>query len=203
MIGIWKSRQGTEGARGAKGAKGSACAGFTLVELMIVVAIVAVLVAVAVVSYGKYVNNGRVVEAQKLVGQIQTLQEQYFQANGVYCNASTTSCTSTSAPTWHPTTAAGMEAKTWDPAGSSLTGWTTLGMSTIETGRTYFSLVTSAGVSSDTFALRGDASSLGLTAGTPWFYVKARADMNADGAPYTEISATNIRTQIIVRNQGE
>ena len=178
-------------------------AGFTLIELMIVVAVVAVLAGISVVAYSRHMKNGRIVEAHEMIGQIQMRQESYFQTAGSYCNASGGgNCTEGGAPTYHPTLSTDFTPQVWDPTTAGLPGWTDLSVR-VPKGRLYFSYVSAAGIPSDSYATRGDAAALGLSAGRPWYYIIARADMGADGAPYTEISVTNLREHEVIQNRGE
>ena len=57
-------------------------AGFTLVELMLAVAIVGVLTAIAVPSYSKYVDRGRVAQAQGDIVSMEVAIAQYLADNG-------------------------------------------------------------------------------------------------------------------------
>ena len=37
----------------------------------------------------------------------------------------------------------------------------------------------------------------------PWYYAMARADMDGKGSPYTELSVTSVRRQVIEKNKGQ
>ena len=185
-----------------------ASAAFTLVELMIVVAIVAVLATVAAFAYSKYAKGGRMVEAYNMLAQIQAQQETYFGDFGTYCNASGgDTCLANNAAKFHPASFE-LEAKTWNPAGSTLAAWGTgqLGVK-VDVGKTFFSYMTVAGLASDSYAMRDGSATRGLApaVGRPWYFAVARADMNSDGdtTKYTEIVVTSLRTQAIVFNEGE
>lgn len=58
--------------------------GFTLIELVIVIAIVGILSAIAFPAYTSFVQEGRRADAQNLLLQIASLQEQFFSENGSY-----------------------------------------------------------------------------------------------------------------------
>ena len=66
-------------------------AGFTLIEIMIVVAIIAILAAIALPSYSRYVQRGRLTEATSKLADLRTKMEQYFQDKRNY-GASGTGC---------------------------------------------------------------------------------------------------------------
>ena len=53
--------------------------GFTLIEVMIVVAIIAILSAIAMPSYTRHVQRGRLTEATSKLADLRTRMEQYFQ----------------------------------------------------------------------------------------------------------------------------
>ncbi len=53
--------------------------GFTLIEVMIVVAIIAILSAIAMPSYSRFVQRGRLTEATSKLSDLRTRMEQYFQ----------------------------------------------------------------------------------------------------------------------------
>lgn len=166
---------------------------FTLVELMIVVAIVAALAGVALYAYSRHINSSRIVEAHELLGRIMLQQEAYYSANGSYCNASTTPST------YQPAIGGDFIAKTWNPPST----WDGLAL-TVDKGATYFSYLVVAGSGPTFAAVSGDeTASLGVTTGRPWYYAIARADMKHDGTPYTELSVTSQRTNIVVQNEGE
>ena len=168
-------------------------AGFTLVELMIVVAIVAILAVVATVAYTRYLRNSRVIEAQELLGQIQLRQEAYFEANGYYCNASLAD------GNFHPAFTDGVfDEQDWAPAGN----WASLGVR-VDRGKTYFSYSVVAGAAVGGFALTARATALGLAAGRPWYYAEARADMDQQGTPYTQVIVTSLRRQPVTFNGGQ
>ena len=63
--------------------------GFTLIEIMIVVAIVAILAAIAMPSYARHVQRGRLTEATSKLSDLRTKMEQYFQDKRNYGTAGT------------------------------------------------------------------------------------------------------------------
>jgi type IV pilus assembly protein PilE len=62
-------------------------AGFTLIELMIVVAVIAILAAVAYPSYAEYLRKSRRAEAQSVLMDIATRQQQLLLDTRAYADA--------------------------------------------------------------------------------------------------------------------
>ena len=63
--------------------------GFTLIEVMVVVAIVAILSAIAMPSYTRHVQRGRLTEATSKLSDLRTQMEQYFQDKRNYGTSGT------------------------------------------------------------------------------------------------------------------
>lgn len=66
--------------------------GFTLIELLIVVAIVGILTSIAVPSYSRYIQRGKVAEATSALSDWRNRAERYYQDNRNYtamCAATT------------------------------------------------------------------------------------------------------------------
>ena len=62
---------------------------FTLIEVMIVIAIIAILTAVALPSYTRYVQRGRLTEATAKLSDMRTRLEVFFQDNRKYGTSGT------------------------------------------------------------------------------------------------------------------
>jgi type IV pilus assembly protein PilE len=72
-----------------RGGVARGAAGFTLIEVMIVIAIIAILTAVALPSYTRYVQRGRLTEATAKLSDMRTRLEVFFQDNRKYGTSGT------------------------------------------------------------------------------------------------------------------
>ena len=175
--------------------------GFTLIEMMIVVVIIAVLVTVAIIAYTRHIKKTRLVKEKVFVSKIQALQETYFQQHGIYLNV-----TGPGSP--YPAAIPTGDPIPWNPDPST-TLWDELGARP-EAGHTYLQWFVAASTptahattTSHPSASFSNAAAAGLTSGVPWYYIYARGDLANDGAPYTEIFATSVKTEIWDRNEGD
>jgi prepilin-type N-terminal cleavage/methylation domain-containing protein len=196
--------------------------GFTLIELMIVVVIIAVLATVAIVAYTRHLKSGRLVDAQTFISVIQARQETYFQANGVYSDASGGGQGTSN---FYPTFQTGEPvAKNWDtsPSGDNLPGWYQLGAAP-EKRVAYFQFNVRASWATDTppHKLHTQASALGIPAqpqaidagpnAVPWYYIMARGNLDGQGScgtppaegDCTILWSTSSRAEIVLRGEGK
>ncbi len=60
-----------------------------MIEIMIVVAIIAILTAIALPSYSRYIQRGRLTEATAKLSDLRTKMEQYFQDKRNYGTSGT------------------------------------------------------------------------------------------------------------------
>ena len=72
--------------------------GFTLIEIMIVVVIVGILSMVALPSYRDYVVRGKIPDATSNLASKRVQNEQFFQDNRTYVNATGCAADTTSSP---------------------------------------------------------------------------------------------------------
>jgi len=196
--------------------------GFTLIELMIVVAIVAILVTVAIVSYTRYIKNGRILDGRAFITTIQARQESYFQRFGYYVDVT--------GHAFYPALATDEPvAKEWCPSGTCPgNNWDALGARP-EKGSTYFQFIVYASIPvwDNTnhvmvHALAGSAATLGIPAQPlattgrpqhPWYYAIGQADMDGSGAACpgdpptlgecTVVYTTSARSEIVTLNEGK
>lgn len=191
-----KSRTGVRRARG-----------FTLVELAIVVVIVGVLAVIAVVGYRKLILNGKVTEAQNVMGAIKIAQQDFFAERGTYADIGSTFCpVQQGCPNCK-----GNQKTQWDSACNGGVGTMSL-LAVHVADPVLFGYRTRGGPSwggTDMFA--GPAvgwMTWGNNAsqnGRPFFQIHAMADVNNDGtaSTMTEFATSSHTNQIFGNNVGE
>ncbi len=173
--------------------------GFTLIELMIVVVIVGVLAAVAGVSYRKYSNRSRNVEALAMMGEFRAKEEAYRTEFNAYLST------------------AAAETNLWPVIGSCLAGqvepcpkavagapaaWTTLGIKPQKT-QLYCGYVVIAGATGAAASGKG-AALLGVAAQpAPWYYIRAECDNSASVAGATEFLTAMNTTTVTTANENK
>jgi type IV pilus assembly protein PilA len=165
--------------------------GFTLIELMIVVTIVGVLAVLAVVGYRKIVLSSKMTEANGMISAIRIAQEAYKSERGIYADIGATPCPRS-----------GLEVpiiKTvWAPTCNGGTAtWATLPVHV--DGPVQFGYATMASGAPNGF---GVVDVAGLDTTIPWYIVHAQADLDGQGAPYTELVATSQGNNIWSKGDG-
>lgn len=157
--------------------------GFTLIELMITVAIIAVLALLAGVGYARWIRTSKTGEATAMLSAIKGAEESYKAETYRYLDVSGTPG-GTSVLTFYPLSSPNDQRATWNPAscvGTPIcTAFVRLNISADNT---------SAGVYYRYGATAGAATGANFTfdgrtypvANDPWFVVKAKGDLNADG----------------------
>ena len=172
-----------------------ASGGFTLVELAIVVAIVGVLSVIAVVGYRKITLSAKVSEAQNMISAIRIAQEDYKVERGTYASLGTTN--------WCPSPGTTQKKTGWDTACDGGTGaWSKLPVHV--DGPVQFGYQTvAAGATLPSFTWIDMTAGAAVATTRPWYVIMARADLNADGALYTELVGTSFQNTIFSRQEGE
>ncbi|MBX3192426.1 MAG: prepilin-type N-terminal cleavage/methylation domain-containing protein [Labilithrix sp.] len=176
--------------------RGKARAGFTLVELAVVVTIVGVLAVIAVVGYRKLTLSSKITEAETMISAIRIAQEDYKTERGLYANVGGTYC---------PSNGATQHKWGWNPAcagGGTVPDWRALPVHT-ESGL-QFGYATVAGT-------KNPGTPLGLSwvnfasapNDVPWYVIHAKADLNNDGAVFSELVGTSFQGTIFTNNVGE
>ncbi|GAB3475279.1 pilin [Marinomonas epiphytica] len=70
--------------------------GFTLLELMVVIAIISIIASVSAPSFIRHISKAKLVEAQNIASQHQSLIEEYILLNGAFPSADTFNAVKTS-----------------------------------------------------------------------------------------------------------
>jgi type IV pilus assembly protein PilA len=165
---------------------------FTLVELAVVVTIVGVLAVIAVVGYRKITLSAKVTEAQNMISAIRIAQEDFKVERGTYANLS--------ALGWCPSDGT-MQGKTdWNvPACAA---WATLPVHV--DGPVQFGYRTVAAPAAvPAYPWINMAAGVAQAATRPWYVIEARADLNGDGALFTELVGTSFQNTIFTNQVGE
>ena len=179
----------------ARRARRARRAAFTLVELSIVVAIVGVLSVIAVVGYRKITLSAKVSEAQNMISAIRIAQEDYKVERGTYANLGTTN--------WCPTTGATQVKTGWDTACNGGSGtWAQLPVHV--DGPVQFGYKTYAAPAAvPTYTWINMTAGATIAATRPWYIIEAQADLNGDGALFTELVGTSFQNTIFSRQEGD
>jgi type IV pilus assembly protein PilA len=165
--------------------------GFSLIELMIVVVIVGVLAAVAGVSYRKYSNRSRNVEAMAMLGEFRAKEEAYKTEFNVYLS------TATAETTLYPQLGTCASGQT-EPCPKLLTTppaeWGQLGINP-QRRQLYCGYVAIAGLANAAPTGAGVPLLGSVAPGFPWYYLRAQCDNNATAsANHTFVTASNTTT---------
>ncbi len=180
--------------------------GFTLIELSIVVTIVGVLAVIAVVAYRKLILNGKVTEAQNVIGAIRIAQSDFYAERGTYAFIGANLCPANQCP---GNVCSGTTKTQWDSSCNGGTNtWQLLPVHVQDPVLFGYRTVggTSLPASADQFALGWMSWGCGASCvGRPYFEIHAKADVNADGAGgmFTEFATTNFTNQIFGFQVGE
>jgi type IV pilus assembly protein PilA len=170
--------------------------GFTLIELGVVVTIIGILAVIAVVAYRKMILSSKVTEAETMINAIRLAEENYKAESGVYLDISAAYCPSD-----------GMQQKkwAWDNPACASNKWAQLPVHADGPVQFGYKVFAGNGTNVQQYGLPTaliDVS--GLTSSkAPHYIVHAQADLNADGAPYTQLAGSSFTGHIYRLNEGD
>ncbi len=157
-------------------------AGFTLVEMMVVVVLVGILATLAVYGVRKYVSTSKTSEAIEMIGSIKAAEENYKDETFAYLNVSGALTKAAAYPAnFNP----GRARAQWGGAGTGSTGFAQLGITAANP--VIFAYACTAGAANTApTSPSTDSGSITIsnwptTQATPWYVVKAYADLNGNG----------------------
>lgn len=176
--------------------------GFTLVELMIVVVIVGILGTLAVYGTRRYIASSKTGEAIQLIGSIKAGEEAYKDETFSYLDVTG------SLKTFYPSNSKPGQAKVMWGGGNAdmIAKWNSIGVQ--PTAPVLFVYACRAGGPDDKIEDPTDNGDIvvgnwpSAAPGTPWYVVKAKADLNA-GDQVTTYVAPSFTNQIFSANEGE
>ncbi len=178
--------------------------GFTLVELMIVVAVVAILALIATYGTSRYIAHSKTGEAIQLIGSIKAAQESYKDETFTYLDVTK------DLDTYYPkNTKPGQQKVQWggEPA-TIAANWAMLGVQPAGPVTFVYSCVAGDGSAAPPSPAASKDTPVSVTnwptgaTGTPFYVVKAVADLHA-GGPSTTYIAPSFSNQIFSANEGD
>jgi prepilin-type N-terminal cleavage/methylation domain-containing protein len=176
--------------------------GFTLVELMIVVVIVGILGTLAVYGTRRYISSSKTGEAIQLISSIKSGEEAYKDETFSYLDVTG------SLKTFYPSNPKPGQAKVmWGGGDANIVArWNSIGVQ--PTAPVLFVYACRAGGPDDKVDDPSDNGDISVgnwpttAPGTPWYVVKARADLDSGGTLTTYV-APSFTNQIFSANEGE
>lgn len=186
----------------ARRASRSGQRGFTLVELMIVVVIVGILGTLAVYGTRRYIASSKTGEAIQLIGSIKAGEEAYKDETFSYLDVTG------SLKTFYPANSTPGQAKVmWGGGNADMVAkWNSIGVQ--PTAPVLFVYACRAGGPDDAVESPTDSGDITVgnwpsaAPGTPWYVVKAKADLDSGGNSTTYV-APSFTNQIFSANEGE
>jgi len=157
-------------------------AGFTLVEMMTVVVLVGILATLAVYGVRKYVSSSKTSEAIEMIGAIKAAEENYKDETFSYLDVSGAL---TKAAAYPANFTPGRQRAQWGGAGTGAAGFSALGITAANP--VLFAYACTAGKANTApTSPSSDSGSISIanwpsTQPTPWYVVKAYADLNGTG----------------------
>jgi type IV pilus assembly protein PilE len=187
--------------------------GFSLIEAMIVVLIVGVLAVLATLAYRRWTRSAYLAEAQDMVSNIRTAENNFFAENGGYLNVTG----SAAAPALgkgasYPSPNPGATKSSWGgPCGTcgNPNAWQALGIQASGPVSWGYSCIAGDGVQISP-SIIGSPKVNGQTIdysqmkspARPWFFVEADANLSGDGVNYMHVYAMSGTNTIYVDEEG-
>jgi len=171
-----------------------------MVEMLAVVAMIGILAALATASVRKYVAYSKSTEAGGMFMNIKLQQEAYYTDTQTYLNVSSGL---TAAASFYPANPTPGQAKmNFAGTGDGQANWQMLGVKA--DGPVYLVYACTAGAAGTTPTATGSditvASWPSAAALKPWYVVKARGDLDADGVNSVFISASFVNETFSANN---
>jgi prepilin-type N-terminal cleavage/methylation domain-containing protein len=173
--------------------------GFTLVELMIVVVVVSVLALIAIYGTNRYIANSKTTEAVQLIGSIKAAEESYKDETFTYLDVTG------DLTTYYPSNPKRGQFKVqWGGAPTDIAAkWGTLGVQPAGPVAFVYACVAGDGTAAPPSPSGVTVKGWPTTAqGTPYYVVKAIADLDP-GGPETTYISPSFTNQIFSANEGD